>query len=404
MSMGPLLLIAAAAAGLWLSGRIGLGQATPENGPLAAAKRAAGDVHYTKLVIAGDPVDKGIYDPSIAFEPDGSAGWLAYSSVSGNGNLVGGKLALGEYISTHIARTTDSGKTWTFVKAVNIAADGKCTMPDAKEVAGVWRYEVPSLVCDAADPNPGRRWKLFSHCYFWDRNGKSRQEYAWIALRTAPSPAGPWSAETPLLGAGKNPPAPYHNCRVDVNDLDKSLKSVVVYTEPGALAHGGKLYLSLTALQPQLGLGGISINYTVILLASEDHGDSWKYAGPLLTANDAHDFGHDYFDGTDLAEDGGRIFLLAVPGSQGKLMHDGCVEFEFESLEHARLRRDAAGRPVMIKYFAPQPSILSGPGAGQSTYDAANVNGGLHFNQFNLHAYPEVFQIYQTGQRLLPGK
>ena len=91
-----------AVCGMWL-----LAQPNPETGALAPFRRAAGDVHYTKLVIAGDAVDKGIYDPSVAYTPDGSVGWLAYSAVKGNGNLVKGKVSLGEYVSTHLARTAD---------------------------------------------------------------------------------------------------------------------------------------------------------------------------------------------------------------------------------------------------------------------------------------------------------
>src|SRR6266851_866240 len=57
-----------------------------QGGPILAS----GDA---KLVVAGDAVDRGIYDPSIAYAPDGRTGWLAYSSVTGTGNLVRGRLA-----------------------------------------------------------------------------------------------------------------------------------------------------------------------------------------------------------------------------------------------------------------------------------------------------------------------
>ena len=90
---------------------LGVAQSNSEQEPLASLKRAAGDVHYTKLVITGETVDKGIYDPSVAYTPDGTVGWLTYSSVIGNGNLVKGRVRLGEYVSTHLARTTDGGAT-----------------------------------------------------------------------------------------------------------------------------------------------------------------------------------------------------------------------------------------------------------------------------------------------------
>jgi hypothetical protein len=370
----------------------------PAKGPLAPLKLAAGDVHYTRLVIAGAKLEKGIYDPSVSYTPDGSVGWMAYSSVTGNGNLINGKVSLGEYVSTHLARTTDGGASWTFIKALNKSTDGTCEMADGKKLQGVWRYEVSSLVCDPTDPDVNRRWKLLVHRYFWERDHESRQTHAWIVLRTAADPAGEWSDEIPLFGAGRNPPAPYHKTKVDVNALDASLKNTVVYTEPGALVHDGKLYVSLTALHPRLGLGGISIGYNIILLVSADHGVSWKFVGTPLTSEDARHFGYAYFDGSALSVEDGKVYLFAVPGSK-KQMHDGCVVFEFKSLQQGQLKRDDTGQPELANYIAPQPGILSGPGAGQATYDEHNTSGGIIMPQFNLKDYPDVFQIYQTKRR-----
>ena len=73
---------------------------------------------------------------------------------------------------------------------------------------------------------------------------------------------------------------------------------------------------------------------------------------------------------------------------------------EFESLEKGILKRDAYHAAVIAAYFAPQPSIFSGPGAGQSTFDSHNRSGGLIMPQFNVRAYPEVFQIFQTRRRI----
>jgi len=109
-----------------------------QGGPILAS----GDA---KLVVAGDAVDRGIYDPSIAYAPDGRTGWLAYSSVTGTGNLVRGRLALGQYVHTHLARTTDGGAHWEFVKVLNPSADGTLTMTDGTQLSGAWRYEVSSL-------------------------------------------------------------------------------------------------------------------------------------------------------------------------------------------------------------------------------------------------------------------
>ncbi len=367
---------------------------------IARLKQAAGEVHYAKLTVADAEVDRGIYDPSVAYAPDGLTGWLTYSSVTGSGNLVHGKLALGQYVHTHLARTTDGGGHWAFVKVLNRSADGVLTMSDGTQLSGVWRYEVSSLVSDPTDPEASRRWKLFVHRYFWEPTRDRMFTHGWIALRTAAHPAGVWSEEVPLFGAGKSPLAPYHETRVDVNALDASLKNTVVYSEPGALADEGRLYVSLSALRPRLGVTGVRIIYHIILLASDDHGATWRFVSTLLDPEDAGRFGYDWFDGSSLTREHGQFFLFASPGTKD-VMHDGTVAFAFESLAAGRLRRDANGRPILAAYFAPQPGIFSGPGAGQACYDEHNTRGGVIIPQFNLKAYPEVFQIYQTGRRLL---
>jgi hypothetical protein len=367
------------------------------SGPLAELNRAAGDVHYTKLVPDGEQIAGGLYDPSLAYTIDGREGWLAYSSVEGDQKPVGA------YVHTHLARSRNVGARWQFIKVVNASHDDTLVLPDGKSLPGLWRYEVPTLVHDAADPEPSRRWKLFAHQYFWTPKQGRMVAYGWIALRTAADPAGEWSASVPLFGAGQSPAAPYDKTLVNVNALDASLRNAVAYSEPGALAHDGRLYLSLTALKPHLSLSGIGVEHVIVLLTSDDHGRSWRFTRTLLTPADAEALGCDYFDGSSLAEEAGRFFLLAAPMVQGKTeMHYGTAAFAFESLLEGRLKRDNNARPTVAAYFAPQPSLFSGPGAGQATYDSHNTSGGLLMPQFNLKAFPEVFQLYQTGRRL-PG-
>jgi hypothetical protein len=360
-------------------------------GTLAQLEQKAGDVHYTRLVPEGDRLQSGIYDPSAAYTADGSIGWLAYSSVTGDFKPVG------PFVNTHLARSTDGGAHWQFVKALNTAAFATLVTADSKTLSGAWRYEVPSLVHDPADPDAGTRWKIFVHRYFWTAQQDRMIGYGWIALRTAADPAGEWSTEVPLFGAGVRPLAPHHRTRIDLNALDDSLHSTLAYTEPGALAHDGVLYLSLTALKPRPG-GPL---HDIVLAASDDHGKSWRFVSTLLTRDDARAAGCEYFDGSSLAEDDGRFFLLAAPMVQNKNeVHYGTVAIEFESLGKGILKRDAHHAAVIAAYFAPQPGIFSGPGAGQSTFDSHNRNGGLIIPQFNVRAYPEVFQIFQTGRRI----
>ncbi|EDY21388.1 hypothetical protein CfE428DRAFT_0633 [Chthoniobacter flavus Ellin428] len=359
----------------------------PAKGPVAPLKQQQGETSYRLLIIEGAPVEPdsyGIYDPSIEYSRDGSVGWLLYSSVTGNYRPAG------KYVHTCLARTTDHGRTWTYVGRINTSADGTLDLGDGRKLDGVWRYEVSTLVRD--DGAPEGDWKLFVHKYFWSPQKDRMFAYGWIAMRTAHDPAGPWSEEVPLFGAGRNPPAPYHHTQVDVNALSPDLSHQVTYSEMGSLCHDGSLYLSLGAMWF---LGPDKI----VLLRSRDHARTWEFVHTLVTRDDAKALGYSWLDGSSLAADHGHFFLLVTPGSR-KLMHDGTLAFEFDSLENGTLKRDSAGHPTIATYFPVQSSLLSGPGGGQSDYDEHNTGGGLLMPQFDLRAYPHVFQIFSTGRKL----
>jgi hypothetical protein len=154
---------------------------------------------------------------------------------------VQGRLALGQYVHTHLARTTDGGAHWEFVKVLNRSADGTLTMPDGTQLSGAWRYEVPSLVSDPADPDASRRWKLFVHRYFWESTRDRMFTHGWIALRTAADPAG--------TGPRK--------CRSSAR---------------------GRIHR-----HPRLGFSGVRLSYRIILLVSDDHGGTWRFVRSYST-------------------------------------------------------------------------------------------------------------------------
>ena len=157
----------------------------------------------------------------------------------------------------------------------------------------------------------------------------------------------------------------------------------------------GTLYLSLTVLTP-------TGPDRIVLFASKDHAATWRFVKTPVNRKDAQGLGYAVLDGSSLAAEGSKVFLLASPGARSD-GHDGTVALEFESLATGRLKRKPDGMMLVAAYFAPQPSLLSGHGqsdAGQSDYDEHNTEGGLLMPQINVRAYPEVFQIYQTGRRI----
>ncbi len=209
-------------------------------------------------------------------------------------------------------------------------------------------------------------------------------------MRTAPNPAGPWSPEIALLSSGPLPPAPYDTVQVAVNDLDPSLAPLLVYSEPGAFYADGVLYLSLTGLV----LTGPD---RIILLASDDHGATWRYVGTPLTQSDASALGFLSFDGSALASEAGRVYLLTAPESAG-ILHDGTLVLEFADLAAGALLR-SNGVPVVSKYLPAIPGLPAERRGGQSDYAEESTTGVLQ-PSLHLEDYPEFFQIFASGETL----
>lgn len=235
---------------------------------------------YAELVPAREPLQAGIFDPALAYDADG-IGWLAYSSVQGPLGSVG------PYVHTHLASSRDQGARWIHAGVINASFDGTLEYVDGTKREGVWRAEVPTIVFDPGDP--GREWKMYLHRYFWWNAAPPGQEsrlwdYGWIACRDAPAPMGPWSEEAALFAAGARPRAPYHQQQIDLNALHPDLADVVAYSEPVALMREGVLYLSLVA--------GRAADPTIVLMASDNHGKTWRYVATLLEASDARRLGY----------------------------------------------------------------------------------------------------------------
>lgn len=340
---------------------------------------------FTELVITGEKGINGVYDPSVEYDAAGT-GWMAYSGVRAGPE--------GE-VETHIARSTDHGASWQHVTTVNTVSPATAALPNGKTVKGKWWQEVSTLVHDPADA--GREWKLYWHRYITHMPHRTDEDrlfaYGWIASRHAPSPEGPWSDETALIGAGPFPLPPYETV-FDIRDLGPAYADYIVLTEPGALQHEGTLYLALQAVRdPARG----AHKHDIILISSADHGKTWSGAGKPLNAEAAAAFGATWFTGPSLAVEDGRIFLLVCPEtvSQGMQGHGGTLVFEFEDLAAGQLRKDADGAPLVVKQIASTLSV-----GGQADYDAQNTAGGVIVPQFALGNLPRAFRIYNTGETL----
>ena len=338
---------------------------------------------YEKINIINGTVNNGRGDPSMEYGPDGT-GWLTYTSVDVKNSV----------LITHLAKSTDKGKTWKFIKVINQPS------PDIiNGVKGNWVHETTSIVYDPDDT--GKEWKIFWFKYFRSKTrigkqGKHTWLKSWIAFKYASSPEGEWSEEIPILGMGD-----YRDKGIDLARLHPDLKDLVFFYELGTLHKDGVIYLSLEGSVTPTGLGEWN-KKKIILLASRDHGKTWKYLGTLTDYNDAKNSGYLTFTASSLVEEKGRIFLLVSPS--GKLSnlrdpegyHDGTHIFEFEDITKAKLKRDNKGKLVLIKHI--DDNLVKG---GQGDYDEQNTYGGIVIPQQDVKYYPEVFQLFSTKEKIV---
>lgn len=329
--------------------------------------------------VGGDERRNGIFDPSVEYGDDG-IGWLAYSSID-----------IPKFIETHIAKSIDHGATWSYVRAANTSAENSAKEKD-ESATGVWRFETPSLLFDPAD-KPARRWKLFTNRYSISEPFKPADRHmstGTIDVQYSATPDGEWSRPTCIVGTAAH-------CRIDVARTAPALAEVKFTTEPGTIVEKGVIYMSLDAGTTDSGMGEWE-NYRVILLASSDHGEKWHYVGTLLDHSDAMRFDYLVFTGTSLVREKGKLYLMATPSGSTKKSsqdHDGTMVMEIADIAGAKLMRDDAGKPIVIKRLEVEKQS-----GGLADYDEQNTAGGIIFPQFTIFGVPEFFQIWNSGQTI----
>ena len=364
----------------WLKSLLMLGMSGGCEGLGQPAPPPSSTAQYTQVKIDGDDVKNGVADVSVEYGDDG-VGWLAYSVIS-----------VPQLVETHLAKSLDHGQSWSYVATVNRAA-AVTQRIGAREVAGMWRHETPSLVYDPTDA--GRPWKLFWHKYFVKppyRDGDRVFSQGWIAYRYADRPDGKWSEEILLFGSSDFPG------KVDVTSQDSQLANVKFFMEPGAMEHNGVIYMSLDTNTTASGLGDWR-KRRIILVASLDHGESWRYVGTLTTGEDAQHLGYAALTASALVRERGRLFLMASPAgsrSSRNKGHDGTMIFEFADLTQAALVRDPTGHLVPVAHLARQFDM-----GGPSDYHEANTRGGILMPQIRISAVPDLFQVWATHRGIL---
>ena len=346
--------------------------ACPEPDEVAIADAA-------EVVVTGDEGSSmGIFDPSIVYPAGAARGVMAYSAVPDQ-----------ETIRTRIAVSEDGGASWTFVAQPNAPEPAVLASTDPVECpggacAGNLISEVSSLIEDAGDPDPDRRWKLFAHRYLVGPGVALHYRIGTISLQTAPAPEGPWSAPEKLIGWSSPSAYSSEGVVLDVSDVP-GIDDCLALTEPGALEREGALHLAVGCVY----LDGSAPRIRIELLRSDDHAASWSAVGTLLRPEDAACLTPGAsINAAELFADGDAVRVAATPSDASG--YHGCVVAPVEDLATARVARRGDGGPALTRTIAAEPAVF----AGACSFAAG---GGGYVMNVGLLDQARRFRIVRTG-------
>lgn len=370
VSLGSALAMAAAGCGTSTS---------PEPTPTPAER--------VRIVIPGVGVN-GVFDPAPA--SDSTTLWMSYTEVTTHPTAA--QLPME---GTRIARSDDSGATWTDVARVNLPMPTILPPPN-DTVAASWVHEVSRLAYNPWGP-PGGRWILLWHHYLNALIGGTHQrlfDNGWIALRTASSPDSLWSAERKLFtGSIYNPAsdALVGPPEFPLNLLfptASQLGACLTFTEPAVLPRAEGVYVAVKCASSTLG--------KISLLRCAHDFSGVEYLGDLLFDNEAALFDPAWsgFSAPELVETATKTYVVVSPTENPGDIYRGCLVFEVSDLPSATLVR-SGGAPTLVSQVQGDEGTFN----GACGYSPAATKAGIIYGQVFPAAPPE-FRIFRTGVTL----
>jgi len=258
---------------------------------------------------------------------DAGVFWASFSAVDDS------KFAETPRVTTHLARSDDLGLSWVHRATINDTEYLSLAGAGLPVDGGVWENEVSRLRFDPYAPEQ-ERWVLLWHRSLSlpppiPRDEQRRFEHGWVAMRLAPTPEGPWSAERKLFAASGylsaddgfiGPP------EVRMADVSSELADCDVVTEPGIVVRRSEWLVSLQCA---------GANPRIILLRRDRATRTWSALGSVLSRAAATPLGFDSFSASELVDRGGRTFLLVSPSIGPS--YRGCHAYELTSLSPPQL-------------------------------------------------------------------
>lgn len=333
---------------------------------------------------------RGHADPCLRRDPQTGHLWLAYSwpHMAHQG---GGKTDFAVGVETHLARSTDGGKTWQHVADLwpRTPANHR-DHRTGKRRDGFVSHEVPNIVPCRIDGEPA--WVGIRCDYFlgYPGNYQDRDDRSFtLRLTVAATPPELATARPITFGHRLTSPEmrPDHN----LCDFSPDFPAAFIPNEPALHWDGERLYLLFVCMtfratnQPDFAKSFIPVFSTVP--GGPTRTWRWQYHGKLAGRREARELGGEALTQIELAAGrDGQLLAFVTPESWHPeaareaggdaffgIRHHGCYGLEVADLRQPALARDATGKLRVRAIVSGSPASPLGPGA--AAYDPASATG-----------------------------
>ena len=339
----------------------------------------------------------GYADATIRQDPLTGTLWMAYSwphtIASGTQGVAGTQV-----LDTHVAFSTDGGKTWTYKGALYTS---QATLNPVTGKTDYTANEVMNLLPQVVN---GVTWWYGIHAVYnvpQSGAGSSLESYTkrWeIAMAPGTATTGPMalaSATPQFLGQSINTYPQYWPVAVNLSSLDPEVSGCSEFFEPALVLSNNNLYLFLDCTVAN---GDPAKEFYAVFKTSDpqDNAPNWKWTyiteGATKFANQSDTVsvgqylspGATYITQMDIAPGKDPGILLAIfsaayenastnqNGSQGKVSL-GCVAAELASIEPPKFVYNSQGQ-VQVDAFLTSPDSQD-QGPGSCTYSPFSATG-----------------------------
>ncbi len=338
----------------------------------------------------------GYADPSLRKDPLSNTLWLAYSWP--NQHLAKGSHSPG--VDIHLAKSTDGGDSWTFVK--NLWPSTPLANPAQPAQHGYLDNETANLL-PVSDGNTVTWYAARLNYFVPDTGGYAARPGNSFHLRVFKADSPDKLTNAPYTILGSNLTAPAWGVHQNLQTLDPELSDVDFWNEPALYYEDGTLYLGVVAFVYDRLKRPVMNRHNVYVFATDPSGNprswKWTYRGRLAGAAEAKELGAERLTQIDFARGtDGKLLLIATPDDWNTVRqdynHKGSVALEIRSLSEPSLERDRDGRlKVRAVLTASDRNEL---GSAAATYDPASSTG-IILTKRTKTATQLTVELWRTG-------